>query len=203
MFSITDLKIGASFIINNEPYEVLEYKHSHMGRGGSVAQVKIKNLINGSVQTRSFKQADQFEEAEIEKMKAVFLYGHRGQFFFCEDGNPARNGYAHSVASGPKNRIQLNEEILGEKIQYLKQNGKLEIKFFQGKPVGIILPIKVDLKVVEAPPSIKGDTASGGTKTITLETGAKANVPLFIKQGDVVRINTSTGEYTERVQKNS
>lgn len=188
MLSITDLKIGASFIMDGEPYEVLEYKHSHMGRGGSVAQVKIKNLINGSVQTRSFKQADQFAEAEIERMKAIFLYGHRGQFFFCEENNS-------------KNRFQLNEEILGNKIQYLKQNTKLEVKLFQSKPVGLILPIKVDLKVIEAPPSIKGDTASGGTKTVVLETGAKANVPLFIEQGDVVRINTSTGEYTERVLK--
>lgn len=189
MLSITDLKIGATFIMDEEPYEVLEYKHSHIGRGGSVAQVKIKNLINGSVQNRNFKQSDQFEEAEVKKMKAVFLYAHRNQFFFQEENNP-------------KNRFQLNENILGDKIKYLKPSATLEVKIFQNKPVGIILPIKIDLKVTEAPPAVKGNTAAGGSKTITLETGAQITAPLFINEGDIVRINTERGEYVERVSKN-
>ena len=188
MLSITDLKISTTFLLDNEPFEVLEYKHSHLGRGGSVVQVKIKNLLNGAVYNRNFKQADQFAEAEIEKIKAKFLYAHREQYFFCEESNP-------------KNRFQFTANELDEQIKYLRPNLNLEILFFQDKSIGIALPIKVDLKVTEAPPGIKGNTAQGGTKIVTLETGVKVNAPLFINQDDVIRINTQSGEYVERVEK--
>lgn len=188
MFSITDLKVGTTFLLDGQPYEVLEYKHTHLGRGGSVVQARIKNLLTGAVFNRSFKQADQFQEAEIEKIKSKFLYSHKGQYFFCEENNA-------------KSRFLLTEKELGEKNKYLKPNLVLDVLYFQKKPVGIILPIKIDLKVIEAPPGVKGDTAQGGTKTAILETGAQVKVPLFINEGDIIRINAETDEYIERVEK--
>lgn len=188
MLSITDLKIGTIFVLDKQPYKVLEYKHSHLGRGGSVVQVRIKNLLTGTVLNRNFKQSDEFEEAEIERVKSKYLYHHRGQYFFCQEDNP-------------KNRFSLSENEIGKKTKYLKPNTLIEVLFFQNKPVDISLPIKIDLKVIEAPPGIKGDTAQGGTKTVVLETGLEIKAPLFIKQGDIIRVNTETGEYVERVTK--
>jgi len=187
MLSITDLKIGATFILDNQPYEVLQYKHSHIGRGGSNVQVKIRNLITGAMLNRSFKQADQFEEAEIEKIKSKFIYSSKGQYFFHPENDP-------------KNRFFIASETIGEKIKYLKPNLIVDVLYFQEKPVNISLPIKIDLKVMECPPNIKGNTAQGGTKTVTLETGMTLNAPMFINQGDIVRVNTEKDEYTERVE---
>lgn len=190
MLSITNLKTGVTFILDGQPYVVLEYNHQHLGRGGSTVQVRLKNLINGAVLNRSFKPSDQFEEAQIDSLKANFLYAHRDQFWFAEKDNP-------------KNRLFLTEKTLENKSKYLKADLAVDILFFQNKAIGIKLPIKVDLKVIEAPPGIKGDTAQGGNKTVIVETGLEISAPLFIKEGDIIRINTETDTYAERVEKNS
>jgi len=152
-----------------------------------VARTKIKNLINGKVLEKTFHQGDTFEEAELEKIEVKFLFSHRGKFGFCEAQNPAK-------------RFELTEEQIGEGTQFLKSNQILTGIKFQDKIINAVLPIKVHLKVTEAPPGIKGDRAQGGTKTVTLETGAQINVPLFVEQGDIVEVNTETGEYVRRVE---
>ena len=128
--------------------------------------------------------------AEIEMMPVIFIYVNRGEYWFNEKGNP-------------KNRFQLSADVIGSAAQFLKGGTEVTAYKFGEKFISIELPIKMELEVTEAPPAIKGDTASGGGKMVTLETGAKINAPLFINTGDIVRVNTQTGEYTERVEKAS
>lgn len=194
-----DLRIGVSFIYEDQPYEVLEYSFVRMQQRKAVAQVKMKNLINGKVISRNFHQNESFEEVEIVREPVKFLYQNKGQYWFCAKDNPA-------------NRFVLTEAVVGTAGQFLKPNTEVvALKFNdpastegfggQGKIINIKAPIKVDLRVKDAPPGIKGDTAQGGTKIAELETGAKVVVPLFVNTGDVVRVNTETGEYVERVEK--
>lgn len=188
MLSINDLQNGILVKINNDPYVVASVKHLHMGRGASSVQTKLRNLRTGQVFERNFRPSDEFEEVEIEKMKSRFLYESKGAYWFDETGNP-------------KNRFSLSKEELGDASDFLKANIEATAIKFEGKIISIELPIKIDFKVVEAPPSIKGDTASGGTKVVVIESGAKINTPFFINEGDVIKVNTQTGEYVERVEK--
>ncbi len=188
MLSHTDLKKGVRFILNEEPCEVISSSFVFKGRGGSVVQTKIKNLITGNTLSKTFHPGDRFEEAEIEKIRAKFLYSHRDRFFFCEEENPT-------------NRFDLPKEAIGESYIFLKPNEIVEgLQFADARVINISLPIKVQLKVEDAPPGVKGDRAQGGNKTVVLETGAELNVPLFIKTGDIIEINTEKGEYTKRVE---
>lgn len=186
MLNYNDLKPGTVFILSGQPYQVLEFNFLRMQQRKPVAQTKIKNLINGKIIDRTFHQSESFKEAEIERQKVKYLYSHRDCFFFCYEDNP-------------KQRFDLSQEQIGDLARYLKPNVLIEAIIFNGKIINISLPIKMDFLVIEAPPSIKGNTAQGGTKVVTLETGVKINVPLFIKQGDIIKINTQTGQYVERV----
>ena len=186
MLSYNELKKGTLFIWNDEPYEVMEYNFVRMQQRRPSAQTKIKNLKTGSISTQTFKQSDMFDELVIEKRPATFIYCHRGQCTFSLDKN--------------KERFVLPEEKLEGKVGYLKPNMPVEARYIEEDLLDIELPIKVELKVTEAPPGIKGNTAQGGLKQVTLESGLKINVPLFINEGDVLRINTETGDYVERAK---
>jgi len=190
MLSYNDLRVGTIFTRDGDPdpYKVLEYAFIRMQQRKPVAQLKIKNLISGKVLDFTAHPNDGFKEAEIDSVPVKFLYHHRGEYWFAEPANP-------------KNRFMLAEEILENAGGYLKPNAEVKAYKFNEKIISIELPAKIDLKVTEAPPAIKGDTAQGGSKVVTLETGAKVSVPLFINEGDVVRVNTTTGEYAERVTK--
>lgn len=188
MLSINDLQNGTYIVYEDTPYEVLEARHLHIGRGGSSIQTKLKNLKTGIVLARNFKPADTFEEADIEKQKVKYLYNNRGEYWFCEEKNLA-------------NRFKLSKEQIGDSVHFLKPNTTIEALNFKGVILNITIPIKMDFKVIEAPPAIRGNTAQGGTKTVTIETGAQIVVPLFINEGDVIRVNTQTGEYVERMEK--
>lgn len=185
---MNDLSNGDFVVVNGDPYQILEIAHLHMGRGSSSAQTKIKNLRTGQVFSRNFKPADTFEEAEMEKVKVKFLYGHRGEFWFSEPDKP-------------QNRFSLKGEMLGDSAVFLKPDLEVTALKFAGEIINIILPIKVDYEVIEAPPAVRGNTAQGGNKTVVIEGGAKIIAPLFINEGDVIRINTETGDYVERVEK--
>ena len=137
---------------------------------------------------RNFKPADQFIEANIEKRQVKYLYNHKREFWFSEENNST-------------NRLKLSEDKLGDITHFLKPNAIMEALNFKGEILNITLPVKMDFKVIEAPPSVRGNTAQGGTKTVTIETGASVVVPLFINELDIIRINTTTGEYVERVEK--
>lgn len=188
MLSYNDLKKGTLFFWNDEPYEVLEYNFVRMQQRRPTAQTKIRNLKTGAISMQSFKQSDTFNEVEIIKKPAVFLYGHRGEFIFHPVGDP-------------KARFNIKEEILGDKIHYLKPNTPVDARYIEDELLDIAIPIKMDFKVIEAPPSVKGNTAQGGVKQIKIETGYMLNVPLFVEEGDIIRINTELDQYVERVNK--
>ena len=173
---------------NDEPYEVLSSHIFRMQMRKPVNQTKLRHLVSGKVVEISFHQNETVTEADIEKMPALYLYTNRGESWFAQDGNP-------------KNRFSFPDEVVHNKVQWLTQNGPVEVLTYEEKPMTINIPIKVDLEVKDAPPAVKGNTVSGGTKIAELVTGAKVNVPLFINPGDIVRINTDTGLYTERVEK--
>ena len=181
--------VGKAIInYNNEPYEVLSSYVFRMQQRKPVNQTKLRHLVSGKVIEISFHQNESVTEADIGKMQAQYLYTNRGESWFAEEDNA-------------KNRFAFPEEVMHEKVQWLAQNATVEVMTYEEKPITIKIPVKVDLKVTEAPPGIKGDTATGGTKSVVLSTGASVNVPLFINTGDIVRINTDTGDYVERVEK--
>jgi elongation factor P len=173
---------------NNEPYEVLSSHIFRMQMRKPVNQTKLRHLVSGKVLEISFHQNETVTEAEIERMQAQYLYTNRGESWFAEAGNP-------------KNRFSFPEEQVHNQVQWLVPNTEVEVLTYEEKPMTITIPVKVELAVKDAPPAVKGNTVSGGTKLVELATGAKINVPLFINTGDVVRINTDSGEYTERVEK--
>lgn len=188
MLAYNELKKGTIFVMDGQPNEVLEYEFLRMQQRKPVAKCKIRNLITGKITEQSFHQNESFEEAEIVKEEIKYLYNNRGQFWF-------------SAKDDPSKRFSLAEEAVGSGAQFLKANTLVIALKFNEQIIGIKPPIKVDLKVKEAPPGFRGDTATGGSKQVTLETGAVVSVPLFVNAGDIIRVNTETGEYVERMEK--
>lgn len=183
--SYTDLTKGVLFILDGEPYEVLEAHFLRMQQRKAVVQTKVKNLITGKILDRNWQPSDTFEEAEVERKTAVFIYASKGDYWFHDEKDKAK-------------RFSLKEEVLGEASKFLKANTPVTVFVFNEKVIAAEPPIKMTLEVTEAPPAIRGNTAQGGTKQVTLETGAIVNTPLFIESGDKVIVNTVTGEYVER-----
>lgn len=186
LLEYNEIKERKYIIYENEPYEVLTSHVFRKQQRKPVNATKLKNLITGSVKEISFHVSEKVEEAEIDSREAKYLYSNRGEYCFADPTDPSK-------------RFTMKEELVGPQGKFLKPNTIIEIQSFQDRHVGFKLPVKVDLKVVEAPPAVKGDTAKGGTKQVKLETGAFINAPLFINEGEMIRINTETGEYVERV----
>lgn len=173
---------------NNEPYEVLSSHIFRMQMRKPVNQTKLRHLVSGKVVEISFHQNETVTEAEVDTMQAVYLYTNRGESWFAQVGNP-------------KNRFSFPEDTVHDRVRWLVPNTPVEVLTYEEKPMTIKIPVKIDIAVRDAPPAVRGNTVSGGTKLIELATGAKVDVPLFINTGDIIRINTDTGEYTERVEK--
>lgn len=173
---------------NGEPYEVLSAHIFRMQMRKPVNQTKLRQLVGGKVIEISFHQNETVTEADVGAMQATYLYSNRGESWFCEAGNP-------------KNRFSFPEGEVADKVRWLTPNALVDVVTYEEKPITVKIPVKVDLVVKDAPPAVKGNTVSGGSKVAELSTGAKVNVPLFINPGDVIRINTDTGEYAERTEK--
>lgn len=184
MLTISEIKIGKNIIFNDDPYKVLYTEHSKMGRAGAVLRTRLKNLITGAVLERTFQGAEKVDEADITSSKAQYLYQEGNNFCFMDSEN--------------YDQFSLSKDVLSEAVNYLVEGTEVTILNFNGNPINLEIPIKVKLKVVEAPPGIKGDTVSTGGKVVTLETGMKVNAPLFVKEGDTLIINTERGEYVSR-----
>jgi len=185
MLSINELKLGTTIKHNNEPHAIIWTQHVQMGRGGAILRTKIKNLISGNVLEVTFKGNEKAEEADLERGRANYLYKDEQM--------------AHFMDNSSYEQFTIALDQIGDKINFLKDGEDVDVLYFNKKAVNIDLPVKVNLKVTQAPPGIKGDTAQGGSKQITLETDHVVNAPLFIKEGDSVKINTETGEYVERI----
>ena len=175
-------------VMDGQPYEVLSSHSFRKQQRKPVNATKLRNLMTGKVTEYSFHQSEKVEEAEIETREVKYLYNNRGEWWFCEVEDPSK-------------RFKVDSEIVGPQGRFLKPNTIIEQLLFEERPMGFKMPITAELKVTEAPPNVNGDTATGGQTIITLETGATISAPLFVNEGDIIRINTDTGEYRERVNK--
>ena len=183
-----ELTVKKTVVIDDDPYVVLSSAISKKDRQKASNNVKLKNLRTGGVIDRTFHQADVLEEADIEKRDVKYLYNNRGEYFFCEPDNP-------------RERFSFEEDVIAGNAQFLKENSIVTALLFNEEIMNIMVPIKVELEVAEASEAVKGNTSSGATKEVTLETGALLQVPQFINQGDIIAVNTETGSYTERIEK--
>lgn len=184
MISATDFRKGLRVMIEGEPYTIVDFSHVKMGRGRPHTKAKIKHLITGSVLERTFLSSETFELPDLETRRMQYLY------------NDA-DGY-HFMDSQTYEQTALTESSLGDSRFYLKENEEYTILFFEGKAISLDMPASVVLKVVESEPAIKGDSVTNIQKLAKLETGAEIKVPLFVKEGDKIRVDTRTGEYIER-----
>ena len=184
MLNISKIKSGKNIVVEGEPFKVLYDEHSKMGRAGAVLRTKLKNLATGAVLEKTFQGADRVEEADIEKTYAQYLYQDGDGFAFMDSAN--------------YEQFSLSKKVIGDLADYLVEGVEVNMINFNGAPINIELPVKVTLTVIEAPPGIKGDTASSGDKLVTVETGAKITTPLFINEGDKIIVNTEKGEYVSR-----
>lgn len=193
MLSYNEIKERKYIVLGGEPYEVISSHVFRKQQRKPVNQTKLRNLITGSVRAETFHATDNVEEADLERKKVKYLYKKPDrqsggmEYWFCEINNPAE-------------RFMLSEEIVSDKINFMKENSEVEALLFDDEIIGIKIPIKVALKIKEAPPAVKGNTATGATKQITLETGLVVNAPIFIEEGEEVVINTDKSEYVERVK---
>lgn len=187
MLSYSELRKGVVFVYEGAPYEVVDSGFLRMQQRKAVMQTKMKNLITGKVLDRNFTASDSFEEADVDRKNYSFLYQSKGEFWFSDPKDP-------------KDRFSLKADIVGDQGRFAKDNTEVEARTFNDKIISVKFPVKMDLLVKEVPPAIKGATAQGGNKLATLETGAQINVPMFIEAGEMIRVNTETGEYTERVK---
>jgi len=195
MLNYNEIKERRYIIVDGDPYEVLDSHVFRKQQRKPVNQTKLRNLINGSIRQETFHVNDTAKEADLSKKNIKYLFKkenrqqtHLSEFWFCDIDNPA-------------NRFMLTADKIGEAQKFMKTNSEVSALVFDENIIGVTLPIKVELKVTDAPPAVRGNTANAANKQITLETGAVINAPIFIVEGEIVRVNTETGEYVERVGK--
>lgn len=185
MYVITDLKPGRAIQLDGVPFLVVASQFGRKSQSKANMQCKLKNLLTGAVISRNFQGSEQVEPADVGYRRVQYLYNDGTSYTFMD---------AQSYDQFP-----IPAETIGDMVQYLVEGGEVDALMFGEKPIGIQLPSTVDLKVVETTPGVKGDTATGGTKPAKLESGLTINVPLFIAEGDRVKVNTETGEYMKKV----
>ena len=186
MYEASDLRKGLKFEMDGEPYVVVQFQFVKPGKGQALYKTRLKNMLTGTQFEKTFRSGDKLNEANLEEHEMEYLYSEGNQFCFMNT-----NTYEQEF---------LTEEQVGDAKDFLKESTVCNVLFFDEKPIGVSLPNFVDLKIVEAEPWAKGDTAAGSTKPVTLETGYIVQVPPFIEEGEVIRIDTRTGEYVERVK---
>lgn len=186
----SEIRSGKIILHDDEPCEVVDSHVARTQQRKPQNQVKLRSLISGKVFPATYHVSDKADEADIEKRDVKFLFQNKGEFWFCSPTDPA-------------DRFKLDENLLGNTAKFLKSNETVSALIWtndddEEKTIGLKLPIKMEFKVKEAPPAVRGDTSKGGIKVIILENGAKLNAPMFINEGDTIRVNTDTGEYVER-----
>ena len=184
--NFSDLSRGLVIELDSQPWQVMDYERHKMQQRAPVTRIKLKNLLTGAVVERTFQRYDTaFSVADMDNRQAEYMY---------TDGT-----FYHFIDQETFDQYELTKELLGDNLNYLKEQMVIEVVFYNGNAININLPAHVELEVKETPPSFRGDTAQGGNKPATLETGLRITVPMFITPGTVVRVDTRTGEYTERV----
>ena len=188
-----EIKQRKFIVVDGVPFEILESHVARTQKRKPQNQVKMRNLFNGKVLPATFHASDTAEEADISKREALFLFANKGEYWFCDPNDRAK-------------RFEISTDVLGDSVKYLKDTTIVDTKISEyhdeERVIGVTLPIKMTFEVKDAPPAIKGNTASGGGKLVTIETGAQVTTPFFIEIGDKIIVHTDTGEYFERAGKN-
>jgi elongation factor P len=185
MIDVHQLRKGTTFELDGEIYKVIEFQHHKPGRGKAVIRTRIRNLRTGTILDKNFISGDRVEDIRIDRISVQYLY-HDDVFYYFMNEETFE-------------QIPLSAAVLGDAVQYLIDNMRLNISVYEGEPIDIELPTYVDMEVIEAPVALAGDTATGATKQVTLESGLQVDVPLFVGEGDTIRVDTRTGEYVTRV----
>ncbi|MBI5968115.1 MAG: elongation factor P [Deltaproteobacteria bacterium] len=186
MYSTTDFRKGLKIEIGGEPYLIIDFQHVKPGKGGAFVRTRLKSLVTGNVIDQTFRSGERVGKPDLEEREMQFLYETGGEFHFMD---------THTYE-----QLFLTADQLGESKDFLKENLVIKALFYNQRPIGIEVPMFVEMRVVKSEPGVRGDTATGATKPATLESGAVIQVPLFVEEGDVVRIDTRTREYITRVK---
>ena len=184
MISVNDLRPGLTLEIDGTLYTVIEFLHVKPGKGAAFVRTKLKNLETGAVLERNFRAGERVQRAHIETKEMQYLYSSGDEYFFMDQET--------------YEQVSLTKDLLDDAVYFLKDNMTVYVQFYQGRAIGVELPTFVELQVVETDPGVRGDTATGGSKPAKLETGLVVQVPLFVDQGDVIRVDTRTKEYLSR-----
>jgi len=185
--STTEFRNGLKIEIDGEPYVIVEFQHVKPGKGGAFVRTKFKSLKSGNVTDKTFRAGEKVNVPDLEEKTMQYLYGADKDRVFMDTSS--------------YEQVSLNEKQLGDSINYLKENMEIKVLYHKGMPINIEVPMFVELAIAKTDPGVRGDTASGGSKPATLETGAVVKVPLYMNEGDVVKIDTRTGTFIERVKK--
>jgi len=186
MPTIYDFRRGLKIELNGEPFIIVDYEHVKPGKGAAFARTKIKSLITGNVREQTFRVSDRVESPDVEEREMQYLYRDGDRYCFMDNDT--------------YEQFFLSEDQVGKSKDFLKETIDVSLLYHNKKPIGIELPIFVKLRIIETQPGVRGDTATGGSKPAVLETGATVQVPLFLNEGDIIKIDTRTGEYIERVK---
>lgn len=184
MISVNDFRTGLTIIVDGQLYRVMDFQHVKPGKGAAFVRSKLRNLRNGNVQEKTFRAGEKVEKAQIDNRKMQYLYAQGDEHVFMD-----MESY---------DQTELASSAIEYELKFLKENMEVHIQSYQGEMLGVELPNTVELEVTETEPGIKGDTASGGTKPATLQTGLTVQVPFFVNQGDILIINTTDGSYVSR-----
>lgn len=187
MIDVNDLRPGVTFELDGEVWIVISFLHVKPGKGSAFVRTKIRNIETGNVIERTFRAGEKVKEAYVERKEFQYMYNDGNMYYFMDNKS--------------YEQIELPEEFIGDEKYYLKEGMNIQVLYYKDRAIGIELPNYVDLEVVDTEPGFKGDTAQGGSKPAVLETGLKIQVPLFIEKGEIIRVDTRTGEYLERVGK--
>jgi elongation factor P len=185
VITVGELRRGVGIELDGKIFSIVEYQHIKMGRGGAQVRLKLRDLRSGAIFDRTFPASEKFARIRVDRRPVQFTYSDGGVYFFMDQEN-------FEERSVPR-------EILGDAVDYLKDGMELELAYYGEEPIGVELPMNVEMRVTQTDPGFRGDTASGGTKPATTETGKVVQVPLFVNTGDVIRVDTRDGSYLERV----
>lgn len=186
MISTTDFRGGVRLMVDGEPFYIVEFQHVKPGKGGAFVRTKLKSYLSGNVLDRTFRSGERFDEPDLEEREMQFLYATGNSYTFMD--------------TETYEQLSFEKSQLGENADLLKENMTVKILIYEHRPIAVELPIFIELKVVDAEPGVRGDTASGGTKPAVVETGATIKVPLYLEVGTVIKIDTRTRAYVERVR---
>ena len=186
MISTTDFRNGSRLMVEGQPFYIVEFQHVKPGKGGAFVRTKLKSYLTGNVLDRTFRSGERFEDPDLEECDMQFLYATNDSYTFMDTASYEQSTYEKSQ--------------LGANADLLKENMIAKILIYQHRPIAVVLPNFIELKVVDGEPGVRGDTASGGSKPVIVETGATIKVPLYLEIGEVIRIDTRTREFVERVR---